>query len=65
MPQMGGRELSTLIREDRQDIRILFISGYDSESFRTPLAADEPVDLLLKPFNQASLLARVREILDR
>ena len=65
MPQMGGRELSMLIREDRQDIRILFISGYDSESFRTPLDANEPVDLLLKPFNQASLLARVREILDR
>ncbi len=65
MPQMGGRELAKLIRQDRQDIRILFISGYDSQSFRTPLTADEPTDLLLKPFNQASLLERVREILDR
>ncbi len=62
---MGGRELAKLIRQDRQDIRILFISGYDSQSFRTPLTADEPTDLLLKPFNQASLLERVREILDR
>ncbi len=65
MPQMGGRELSELIRKDNKYIRILFISGYDSETFRAPLEAAEPMDLLLKPFNHTSLLGRVRDILDR
>lgn len=65
MPKMGGHELSRLIRQDKPDIKIMFISGYDSESFRTPLAARGNEDLLLKPFNQSALLERVREILDR
>ena len=65
MPKMGGRELSQKIKQDQPDIRTLFISGYDSESFRTPLSTTDPVDLLLKPFNKESLLSRVREILDR
>ncbi len=65
MPLLGGRELSQKLRQDQNDIRILFISGYDSESFRQPLAADQPVDILIKPFNRVKLLERVREILDR
>jgi len=65
MPRMGGHELSQLIRKDNPDIKILFISGYDSQSFRTPLAARESEELLLKPFNQSALLERVRKILDR
>jgi PAS domain S-box-containing protein len=65
MPQMGGRELSELILEDRPDARILFISGYDSESFRAPMDLDETKNILLKPFNRELLLNRVREILDR
>jgi len=65
MPKMGGRELSKKIRRDKPEICILFISGFDSESFRTPLTTSEPADLLLKPFNKETLLERVRDILDR
>ncbi len=65
MPRLGGRELSRLIRQDRPNMGILFISGYDSESFRAPLIDGESMDLLLKPFTQSSLLGRVREILNR
>ncbi len=65
MPIMGGRELFQKIRKDSRSARVLFISGYDSESFRQPLSADEPVDILIKPFKREKLLERVREILDR
>ncbi len=65
MPQMGGRELSRLIRQDNPKARILFISGYDSESFRTPLNLKEPTDILIKPFNRELLLNRIREVIDR
>ncbi len=65
MPRMGGRELSKKLRNEQHDIGILFISGYDSESFRSPLTTSEPVELLLKPFNRESLLERVREVIDR
>lgn len=65
MPLMGGRELARLIRLENESVPILFVSGYDSQSFRKPLTADEPTDLLIKPFNREKLLELVREILDR
>jgi PAS domain S-box-containing protein len=65
MPVMGGREVFQKIRQNKDDAKVLFISGYDSESFRKPLSASEPVDVLIKPFKREKLLNRVRDILDR
>ncbi len=65
MPLMGGRELSKKIKQDSPEMRIIFMSGYDSESFISPVDRSDPSDLLLKPFDRITLLEKVRDLLDR
>jgi signal transduction histidine kinase/DNA-binding LacI/PurR family transcriptional regulator/CheY-like chemotaxis protein len=63
MPNMGGRELASTLRESRPELPVLFVSGYASSSARQSLS-DEDVQLLEKPFTAQTLVARVRELLD-
>ena len=65
MPRLGGRDAARRIRARVPGTRILFVSGYAPEA--TGGDADEAmgVDFLLKPFDAATLLARVRALLDR
>jgi PAS domain S-box-containing protein len=63
MPNLGGRETARRLRAQRPELPILFISGHTGHS-----GPDEPLDeseLLMKPFDRATLLRRVRETLDR
>ncbi|MBI2918671.1 MAG: GAF domain-containing protein [Chloroflexi bacterium] len=65
MPQMGGKELADKVKALRPDIRVLFMSGYASESI-APGGELEPGALLLqKPFTPSSLGQKVRQALDR
>jgi signal transduction histidine kinase/DNA-binding LacI/PurR family transcriptional regulator/CheY-like chemotaxis protein len=63
MPNMGGRELASALRERRPDLPVLFVSGYASSSARQGLS-DDDAQLLEKPFTAQTLVARVRELLD-
>lgn len=59
MPGMDGKEMVRRIdREQRPDLRVLYMSGYSQN-------AEPGLDLLEKPFTSADLLRRVREALDR
>ncbi len=63
MPDMGGRELSRLLSERRQELAgTLLISGHSSGELDPLEGAGEPV-LLRKPFAPAALLQAVRQIL--
>lgn len=65
MPLMGGRELAEQLKIARPHIRILFTSGYTDDSvIRHGLLAAE-IDFLPKPFSPRSLIAKVREVLDK
>jgi two-component system, cell cycle sensor histidine kinase and response regulator CckA len=58
MPDTHGHELATRMRELREDIRVLYISGY------TPERVDlEGAPVLMKPFASKSLLGAVRAVL--
>jgi CheY-like chemotaxis protein len=57
MPGMGGADLYAWLKTERPDTRVLFISGYMS---RQPL----PGGFLKKPFSSATLVEKVREILE-
>jgi two-component system, cell cycle sensor histidine kinase and response regulator CckA len=64
MPGMNGIELAEALREQRPNLRVLFISGYvDDALLRRGLVADES-RFLQKPFKLVDLVARVRAILD-
>jgi two-component system, cell cycle sensor histidine kinase and response regulator CckA len=61
MPGMSGRELAQELHKLRPDLKILFMSGYSSETIgeRSP---DEP-ELLQKPFSSQELLETLRATL--
>lgn len=63
MPQMGGRELARILRQQRPGLRVLYASGYTETNFG--LHASTPLDapLLNKPFTSRDLLRKTREAL--
>jgi CheY-like chemotaxis protein len=64
MPGMDGRQLAEQVRAARPDIKVVFMSGYpDDEVLRRGVQQDQ-VAFLEKPFTQAKLSAKVREVLD-
>jgi PAS domain S-box-containing protein len=64
MPRMSGIELARRLREEREQLAVLFVSGYSNELLRARSGGALEVDLLVKPFQPKELLARVRQALD-
>jgi DNA-binding response OmpR family regulator len=60
MPGMTGVELVRQLSTKREDLRVLYVSGY-----LDPMAEASSLDHLAKPFTRAELAARVRASLDR
>ena len=64
LKQMNGRELSEKIRQQRKDIKVMFMSGYtDDQIVHEGVWAQNTV-FLQKPFNSAELVRLVRQTLD-
>ncbi len=63
MPKMQGKAVADEITKRRPDVRVLFMSGYAQ-----PVLGDEVTNgsfrLIEKPFDEATLLRTVREVLD-
>ena len=60
----SGRELAVKIRADRDDIRILYTTGYSPDTFSEHLTLTEGVNFLGKPYSAAKLAQTVRHCLD-
>jgi two-component system, cell cycle sensor histidine kinase and response regulator CckA len=63
MPGMNGRELARRLLAGRPELRVLYMSGYESQEPGEPYVQD-PVVLFRKPFTGAALLEKVRQILN-
>jgi two-component system cell cycle sensor histidine kinase/response regulator CckA len=63
MPNMGGKELSELLREQRATMRVLLASGYSADDYPDATSAHPEAAILAKPFTPSSLLQKVRELL--
>jgi CheY-like chemotaxis protein len=64
MPGQSGLELTSLLRKDWPDLKVLFISGYAHDVLRSRGQGHIEGDFLSKPFTPESLSAKVAEILD-
>jgi PAS domain S-box-containing protein len=64
MPQMGGRELADRLLAARPGLRVLYMSGYTDDTLGREGVLDPARAYLPKPFSSASLLRRVRDVLD-
>ena len=63
MPQMDGPTLVREVRQQRPDLKVIFISGYAEEAFRRNLDPDSEFELLPKPFSLKQLAGRVKDII--
>jgi signal transduction histidine kinase/CheY-like chemotaxis protein len=64
MPQMSGRELGAHLAMKRPQMKVLFMSGYTEEAIVRNGVLAPGTAFLEKPFTSASVMARVRELLD-
>src|SRR5207244_6658641 len=62
MPRMNGLELAQRLTEVNSSLKVLCLSGYAAEAAASPGRVGWA--FLGKPFVQAALLERVREVLD-
>jgi two-component system cell cycle sensor histidine kinase/response regulator CckA len=63
MPRLDGPSLVRQVREDRPDLKVIFISGYTEDAFRKRLGEDGGIHFLPKPFSLKQLAAKVKEVL--
>jgi len=63
MPKQSGTELAKHLQASRNDLRVIFMTGYADFSARNLGSAASDSILLQKPFSKTSLLEKIREVL--
>ena len=63
MPKQSGTELAKRLQASRNDLRVIFMTGYADFSARNLGSATSDSILLQKPFSKTSLLEKIREVL--
>ena len=63
MPKVDGPTLVRHVREQRPDLKVIFISGYTEDSFRRRLDQDAGIHFLPKPFSLKQLAGKVKEVM--
>jgi signal transduction histidine kinase/ActR/RegA family two-component response regulator len=64
MPEMLGNEVARQVHAARPALPVLYMSGYAQPILDTHGAFAHEIDLLEKPFTEATLLTRVRRAID-
>ena len=65
MPHMNGRELADELIRRQPALKVIYMSGYDSEAVMKYGIGDTDGAFLQKPFAPVALITKVREVLDR
>ena len=63
MPQLGGRELAEQLMAARPNIKVVFMSGYSSDTLMQRGINHAQVGFLEKPFTPNALVSKIRELL--
>lgn len=64
MPKMSGRELAKEISTHKEDIKILYISGYTDKTIISQGILDSDVAFLQKPYTLEHISNKIREVLE-
>ena len=65
MPEMSGPELAKCLKETRQDIDVLYMSGYTDDKVANMAELDGKLALIQKPFYMSELVQKMHDILGR
>jgi CheY-like chemotaxis protein len=60
---VSGRDLADRLQQDRPDLQVLFMSGYNADAIATRGVLDPGINIVEKPFTSADLLGKLRELL--
>ena len=63
MPGMSGPALAERLLEMNPDLKVLFMSGYDSSQVVQRYVVDQGFNLIAKPFSAAALRTAIEEAL--
>jgi CheY-like chemotaxis protein len=61
MPGMTGQELTGRLRQNRPELRVLYMSGYSERAAVDSARGDPSMRVLAKPFSRWALLRAVHE----
>ena len=64
MPKKNGKDAYDEIRKIRQDIKVLFISGYTSDVIDLKVGMEEELNIVSKPISPRELLSKIKGTLD-
>ena len=64
MPQMGGQQLAHRLTREWPSIKVLYMSGYTDDAIVHHGVLEPGTHFLVKPFDRATLLRKVRDTLD-
>lgn len=64
LPRMSGRELADVARSWRENLPILFMTGYAETAINRQVFLGSGMEMLVKPFQISELLDKVRRTLD-
>lgn len=64
MPRMSGPQLVHTLKDEVENFRCVFMSGYDQDQIRKQGVEAVGCDFLRKPFTPQTLLKKIRETLD-
>jgi two-component system, cell cycle sensor histidine kinase and response regulator CckA len=63
MPGIDGPTLIRMLREQKPELKVIFISGYAEDTYRDELDEENGVHFLPKPFSLKDLATKVKEVL--
>ena len=64
MPGMNGKEVYEKLKAHKNDVKVLFASGYTAEILNRKGVVQESGNFISKPLNPPVFLKRVRTLID-
>jgi PAS domain S-box-containing protein len=64
MPGMNGKEVYEKLREHKNNVKVLFASGYTADILNIKGIIQESMNFISKPLNPPQFLGRVRKLID-
>ncbi|RON80415.1 hybrid sensor histidine kinase/response regulator, partial [Pseudomonas chlororaphis] len=65
LPGMNGRQLAEIARQQRPELKVLFMTGYAETAAERQGFLDAGMDLIAKPFSIEALAQKIRQMIGR